>query len=475
MSSSPNQLLHQNQPRFGTAKFILPPRPRDLLQRPRLLDFLHDHIHLRLNLVCAAAGYGKTSLLIDFAHDTDYPIAWCRLDESDADWVVFAADLLAAIRSPFPEFQSMLPELIGQTEPADLAKVLIREIETNIDQYFILVLDDFHLTQSSPDVIRFVNTLLANLPDQAHVLLAGRALPPLKMTALVARQQVAGLSEEHLRFTSEEVKVLVQLRNGVSIASDEAEKITGSAEGWITGILLTAHLMWQGPVASLVRARAPEIPLYEYLADEVLDEQPEPLRQFLLESAVIPDMEPYVCDAVLERTDSAELLREAETRRLFVSAVGDEFLTYQYHHLFRDFLIAKLANRSPARLRELRGRAAEWYAAHEMPEAAVTFYVLAENLKRAGEIAETNAPKMFSSGRHSTLRRWAKQLASIELETPNLYLLLGVAEIDAGNFEAAESSLSTGSAGFLQRNDQDGYAAIIIEQSWLAYHRNQIN
>ncbi|HZY45952.1 MAG TPA: hypothetical protein VFF70_14535, partial [Anaerolineae bacterium] len=375
-----NDTSPQNLPRFGFAKFTLPPRPHDLLRRSRLLDFLHEHIQLRLNLVCAAAGYGKTSLLIDFTHDTDYPVAWCRLDESDADWVVLVSDLLTAIRSPFPGFRSMLPQLIGQTEPADLANVLIREIETNIDQYFILVMDDFHLVQSSPDVIRFVDALLANLPEQAHLIISGRALPPLKMTALVAHQQVAGLSEEHLRFNTAEVQGLIQLRNDVAVSEAEAEKIAANTEGWITGILLTAHLMWQGLIANLMRARQSEAPLYEYLADEVLNEQPEPFRRFLMESAVLPEMEPSVCDAVLGRLDSADLLQQAETGRLFVSVVGNEFLTYQYHHLFREFLITKLNDQSPDRLKELRRRAANWYSDNAMPEAAVTFYVLAGDL-----------------------------------------------------------------------------------------------
>ncbi len=474
MASITNTTHSQSLPRFGSAKFSLPPRPRDLLPRPRLLNFLHEHIHYKLNLACAAAGYGKSSLLIDFAHDTDNPVAWCRLDESDADWVVLVSDLLMAIRSAFPGFQSMLPQLIGQTEPADLAKVLIREIETNIDQYFILVMDDFHLVQSSPEVIRFVDALLANLPEQAHLIISGRALPPLKMTALVARQQVAGLSEEHLRFTAGEVQALVQLRNGVSIPEIEAEKIAVSAEGWITGILLTAHLMWQGPIANLMRARTAEIPLYEYLADEVLNEQPELFRQFLMESAVLPEMEPSVCDAVLGRLDSADLLQQAETRRLFVSVVGNEFLTYQYHHLFRDFLIAKLNDRNPERLKELRRRAANWYADNAMPEAAVTFNVLAGDLIQAGTIAEANAAKMFSSGRYSTLQRWAEQLVAIQLEIPWVHLYLSTSETDLGEVDAAERHLSIASEGFLQREDQSGYIGTINQRSWLAYNRGLV-
>jgi LuxR family maltose regulon positive regulatory protein len=475
MTSASNNTSPQSLPRFGAAKFTLPPRPLDLLRRSRLLDILHEHIHYKLNLVCAAAGYGKSSLLIDFAHDTDYPVAWCRLDESDTDWIVLASDILKAIRGPFPEFQSSLTQLSGQLEPEDLAKVLVQEIAAGIDQYYILALDDFHLLQAAPQAIRFFDALLADLPEQAHLLIAGRTLPPLKMTSLVARQQAAGLSEENLRFTAEEIQALIQLRNQVTVPTTEAEKIAANTEGWITGILLTTHLMWQGPIANLMRARQSETPVYNYLAEEVLDKQPEPLRQFLMESAVLPEMEPPVCDAVLGRSDSASLLEEAETRRLFVSVVGNEFYTYQYHHLFRDFLISKLNDRDPARLQELRRHAAQWYAQNEMPEAAVTFYVLAGDLMQAGKIAEAHAAAMFSSGRYSTLRHWAEQLASIQYEIPVVYLYLATAQTDRHALDTATRDLSIAVTGFLQHDDQDRYVVAIAQQSWLAYRRGLLD
>jgi ATP/maltotriose-dependent transcriptional regulator MalT len=475
MTSVANDTSPQSLPRFGSAKFALPPRPRDLLRRPRLLDFLHERIHYKLNLVCAAAGYGKSSLLIDFAHETDYLVAWCRLDESDTDWIVLVSDVLKAFRFPFPEFQSILPQLSGQLEPEDLAKVLIREIAAGIDQYFILALDDFHALQAAPQAIRFFDALLADLPEQAHLLIAGRMLPPLKMTSLVARQQAAGLSEEHLRFTAEEIQSLIQLRNEVVVPTSEAEKIAANTEGWITGILLTTHLMWQGPIANLMRARQPESPVYNYLAEEVLDKQPEPLKQFLMESAVLPEMEPPVCDAVLGRSDSAALLQQAEARRLFVSVVGNEFYTYQYHHLFRDFLISKLNDRDPARLQELRRHAAQWYAQNEMPEAAVTFYVLAGDLMQAGKIAEAHAAAMFSSGRYSTLRHWAEQLVSIQHDIPVVYLYLATAQTDLGDLGTAERDLSIAVTGFLQHNDQDRYVVAIAQQSRLAYRHGLLD
>ena len=464
-----------SQPLRRSTKFSIPPRTPDLLRRPHLLDFLHAHIHHRLFLISAAAGYGKTTLAVEFAHDTDYPVAWCRLDETDRDLASLAADLGSALRQSFPSYTSVVPDLAAQpaVSPERLGASFAHEIAASLDDSFVLVLDDFHLIEDSAPVIAFFNALLADLSGQAHFMIVGRTIPPLRIASLAARGQIAGLSEEHLRFGPAEVQALLRIRNQVNLPESEAEQLVVSTEGWITGILLTTHLMWQGLMASLVRARQSESPLFEYLAEEVLNQQPGDLRQFLLESAVLPDMEPVVCDAVLERSDSTDLLRQAESRRLFVSAVGEELRAYQYHHLFRNFLVTRLRDQDPERLRALQVRAAGWYAANGMPEAAVTFYILAGDLASAAEIAEANTQALFATGRHTTLRRWAEQLKPVAHRTPTLYLYLSKADTDIGQLDMAEEELATADAGFARRDDAAGGLKVKVQRCLLLYRRGE--
>ncbi len=456
-------------------KFSAPPRAPDILRRHRLVDFLHENIHRKLVLVAAAAGYGKSSLLADFAYDVDYKVAWLRLDEFDRDLATLTSNVSTALRQIFPDFSSTLPALAAEAggNPDVLASALAHEIESTIDEYFVLVLDDFHLVEDSPLVLHFFDVLLAHLPEQAHFLIAGRTIPPLQIASLAARQQIAGLSEEHLRFTAAETQELVELRNQVALPDAEAEKLVANTEGWITGILLTTHLMWQGLMASLIQARQSEQPIYDYLVAEVLDHQPEPLRQFLLESSVLPEMEPAVCDEVLGRTDSAELLQQTETRRLFVNAIGDEFRAYQYHPLFRDFLLAKLRAQNPDRLKALQAKAAEWFAANGMAEAAITFYVMAGELGQAVKLAEANAEATFTAGRQVTLRRWAEQLAPVAQDAPELHLLLSISEGDAGQLAAAEKALEVAVSGFARRRDEFGSVRAQTQRSLLLYRHGE--
>ncbi len=455
------------------ARFAVPPRRPDLLKRQRLLDILYENSHRKLNLIVAAPGYGKTTLLVDYANDTEHEAAWCRLDETDRDLAAFVGHLALALQYCFPTLTSVLPALAAQpgAEPATLAAALNREIEEGVNDYFTLILDDFHLLADTPAILSFVDSLLANMPEQAHLLIAGRAIPPLHLVSLAARDQVAGLSEEDLRFTSVEVRELLQLRHQVDVPEQTAEKLVGDTEGWITGILLTTHLMWQGLLAGLRQARQADRPVYDYLATEVLDQQPEPLRQFLLESAVLPEMEPAVCDAVLDRTDSATWLQQAEARRLFVSVVGDEFRVYHYHHLFREFLAARLATQNPERLKFLQIRAADWYAAHDMAEFAVTFYVAGSEFNRAAQVAEVHAAQLFTAGRYSVLQRWAEQLGEAAAIAPALYLNLAKADLDLGELTRAEDELALAAAGFERHGNAVGILETDLQRGLLLYRQ----
>jgi LuxR family transcriptional regulator, maltose regulon positive regulatory protein len=463
------------QSHLRTSRYSIPVLPPDLVRRQRLLDFLYENIHRKLNLICATAGYGKSSLVIDFVHDTDYPVVWCRLIEADSDLAQLANSLAAALQVAFPDIPSTLPQVAAQggITPDELAMAWVHEIESSTTEYFILVLDDFHLIQDSPSIVRFFDVLLASLPKQAHLLITGRVIPPLHFTTLAAHQEIAGLSEEHLRFTPDEVQQLIALRNGLRLSAAEAEQLIASTEGWITGILLTTHLMWQALMSSLIRAHQSENPLYDYLADEVFNQQPAALQDFLLESAVLPEIEAGQCDAILGRGDSAQLLQQVEASRLFISVVGEESFVYQYHHLFRNFLLAKLGQQDSARLKELQRRTGEWYAANDMSEAAVTFYLLADQPVLAIQVVEQSARAMFSTGRHATLQRWSEQLAAHAPDVPWLHLFLATAKLDAGYLAEAEQALTLAREGFQRHTSRDGSVEAELLQGLMLYRRGE--
>ena len=257
-----------------------------------------------------------------------------QLDDTDRDAATLAEDTVAAVRHLRADFQSIVPSLTAQrgTEAVALASALARDIASAFDDYVILVLDNFHLVQDSEEAMRFMDAFVPELPEQIHLLIAGRAIPDSPVfTHLAITDQIAGIDEDYLRFTPEEVQALLQQRHNLEMPRLVAEELTANTEGWITAILMSTYSMWRGMTASAAQARQSES-VYGFLAEEVLDQQPSPMKTFLLESSVLPDMDVEICNEVLERTDSAHFLKQAEERHLFVNTVGDEFRAYQYHN-----------------------------------------------------------------------------------------------------------------------------------------------
>mgnify|MGYP005843640087 CR=1 FL=1 len=229
-------------------KVLLPQLPRGLLRRSRLVEFLHASVDYRLILLSAAAGYGKTTLLADFAHDTDLPVCWYALSPSDNDPRVFIEHFLASITHRFPDFGGQSRTVLRNTTQFDeegmypLVTAIVNEIYQIIPDYFILVLDDYHLVETSSTINDFLNALLAHLPENCHLIIASRTVPGgLSLVRLAARQQMIGLGTEDLRFTSNEIRALVKQNYDLDIPIESAEQLAQNSDGWITAIILTAQ------------------------------------------------------------------------------------------------------------------------------------------------------------------------------------------------------------------------------------------
>lgn len=458
-----------------SARFSIPSRAPNALRRPRLIDFLHENIHRKVVFVAAAAGYGKTALLSDFVLEVEYPVVWCQLDETDRDAASLTDDIFSAIQYLRPDFQSIVPSLIAQrgADTVGVASALARDIASAFDDYTILVLDNFHLVQDSEEAMRFMDAFVPELPEQIHLLIAGRAIPDSPaFTNLAATEQIVGMDEDSLRFTPDEVQTLLRHRHNVEMPYPDAEELAANTEGWITAILMSTYSMYRGMTASVAQARQSES-VYGFLAEEVLDQQPLPMKTFLLESSVLPDMDAEICNGVLERSDSEHFLKQAEERHLFVNTVGDEFRAYQYHNLFRDFLSDKLRSQGPKRLAVIQQRAAQWYYTRGMIEAAVTFYMMADCVEQATQIIEAQAVKMYTTGRYATLNHWAEHLGQNISNAPHLNLMLAIASTDRGQLDTAEERLKLAQIGFESSADEHGCLEVQMHQSFVWYRRGE--
>ncbi len=410
-------------------KLRVPRRRHDLLPRRRLVNFIHGHLDRKLILISAPAGYGKTSLLTDFAHDTDLPVCWYTLDEFDRDLRVFLEHLIAAIAHRFPAFgQRSLSFLRGSTGPGvnlyALVATVVQEIYDTIPEYFFLVLDDHHTVEEQEQISEFLDLFISYVDENCHMIIASRTLPALpNLSLLVARRLAAGLSIDELRFTPQEIQALAQQNYRLDLTAEQANRLAERTGGWITGLLLTTTHRWQESNSEVpVRGRI-NIDVYDYLSRQVLDRQPDALRRFLLDSSVLDDMSPQLCAEVLGIDRPDRLLDQIRVRNLFVIEFEGQQIRLRYHDLFHDFLQDTLRNENQARFRELTLRAAQAYAARGEWERAVSRYVALGQFQPVVEITRRLGTQLFDAGRWDTLASWIDALPDQDLADNPAFLL----------------------------------------------------
>lgn len=450
-------------------KVVLPTKPSMLLHRPRLVDFIHEHIDRKLILVSAAAGYGKTSLLVDFAYDTDVPVCWYSLDPSDADVRIFLEHLAASIARRFPQInQGPLGALLrGQMEapdPQGLLTLLVNEVQDSIAEYFVLVLDDYHFADASDDVKLAVEWLLDHSPDNCCFLLSSRTMPRLPILQLTARREVAGLGNDDLRFNAQEIRELLAANYSIFVPEDEAERLAAESEGWITGILLTTHTLWKGLLQTIIRVKGSGEQVYAYLAEEVFEQQPMEIQEFLKASSILTVMDVDLCNEVLGVENSPEMLDLVEARNLFVSKLEEETTCYKYHHLFRGFLISRFVPSEQARMRELHQRAGHTLEERGGLNEAVSHYLSAEAYGEAARVMDTSAAQMFNAGKLRTLAEWIDSLPAEERRAhPNTQLIRGRIHVEKGDLTRAQKVFANVYQQFIEAGDLGGQARALVQ------------
>ncbi len=454
---------------------ILTPKKRpDLLRRPRLVDFIHEHIDRKLILISASAGYGKTSLLVDYVHDTDLPVCWLSVVAAARDPRVFLEYLITAINHHFPQFGQNSLGLLQSSEtmsdPSLFVGTLVNEIYETIPDYFVVAIDDYHLVDSSRSLNQVVDTLVQHLPENCHFIISSRSIPvltPRGLALLTARQQIAGLGVKELRFTADEIQALLLQNYGQRLPDKAAQELAEKSEGWITGILLTTHTMWKGLFEGMIRIQGSDSKVYDYLASEVLSQQPPKLQTFLLSTSILEEMSPLLCDEMLGVSQSRETLKLLEDKNLFVSRLErDEERWYRYHHLFREFLQTRLYEEGPSRVRDLHLRAGEVLSANRQVEQAIHHFLAAGDHQRATEAILEIANPTYDAGKLETLAGWLDALPVEMVQSrPRLLFLRANIHSDVGQLDRATTLFDQAYAGFARLGDCIGQAQTLVHQS----------
>lgn len=430
-----------NTGRIVRTKILLPKRPHGLLHRPRLVEFLHQHIDRKLILISAAAGYGKTSFLLDFAYDTDLPVCWYALDQADRDPQVFLEHLAASIAAPFPQIQegllsALLGDRAGGGDPSAWLRTLINEIQGRIPDFFVILLDDYHYSDAAPEVSSLVEQFIEHQPGNCCLVLASRSLPRLPMLRLAARQEIAGLGNRDLAFSAEEIRDLLAQNFNLRLPLEEAARLASESEGWITGILLSTHTLWKGLLQTFLQAKGKHENLFSYLAQEAFDLQTEGVRRFLKSTSILSIMDVQLCNELLEIDDAQAILDHLEERNLFITRVEN---AYRYHQLFREFLLSRFALSERALRLSFHLKAARLLEKRCDLENAIDQFLEPGEHEQAARLIERLAKPTFDSGRLQILAEWIDALPAESLhDRPALQLYRGRIFLEKGDLENAQ-------------------------------------
>ncbi len=400
-----------------SAKLQIPSSRHNTIPRPHLLRKLDEGLASphKLILVCAPAGYGKTTLLLDWAAHclrNHIAVAWISLDESDNDLQHFLGYVTANLKRLAPHAAWSPPSCLDASLfVEDVLIEMLNGVLAEIRNEFVLILDDYHLI-TNPAVHQSIKFVLSHLPPHMHVAISSRQAPPLSTGLMRARNQLTEVRASELGFTEEEARQFMAKTMGLELSAEDLQTWLLRTEGWAAGLQLAA-LSLRAPregAASLDRIPGTHAYFVDYFAEQILEKQRPAMRRFLLQTSVLERLSAPLCEALTGDKRAQVALEELEKANLFLTGVDQEHHWYRYHSLFRGFLRATLQQVMPEQWDELNRRASDWCEQNGSIDDAITYALASHDYGRAAILIGQARNRAFHQSEISTLLGWMQQL-----------------------------------------------------------------
>ncbi len=381
-------------------KLIIPPIRPAWVKRPHLVSRLNDGLGRKLALVLAPAGYGKSTLLSEWVHQVSLPAAWLSLESADNTpsrfWSYFVSALqtLPGMKEEFSGED--LVGLEGALPDSSLDEVLATLVDeiARVQTPFILILDDLHLI-TDPGIHNGLVFLLEHLPasaDGMHLVVASRKDPPWPLARMRARAEIAEVRTRDLRFALDETAEFLNRVMGLTLSAGDIERLEQRTEGWIAGLQMAALSMQnrEDIPAFLEKFSGSHRFVLDYLIEEVLNQQPPDVMDFLIKTSILNHLSAPLCDEVTGREGSQEVLINLEQSNVFLFSLDDEQRWYRYHPLFNDLLQKRLQTVQAAELPALHSKASAWYEANGFLRDAILHALEADDMKQVARLVSGN-------------------------------------------------------------------------------------
>jgi LuxR family maltose regulon positive regulatory protein len=459
-------------------KFFAPPMPVHGIARPLLTQRLDEGLSRKLTLVCAAAGFGKSTLVSQWAQDCLVPSAWLSLDVDDRDPNRFLEYLVTSLELVSQTVGAGLSAMLRGSPPASAETVLTLLVNqlAKVPGKLVLVLDDYHLAASTAvnDALAF---LIDHMPSQLHLVIASREEPAIALGKLRVNGQLAEIRQQELRFGLEEAADFFNQDDAVSLSRIQVEALEARTEGWISGLKLAAISLHkhQDPETFIASFTGSHHFIQDYLIEEVLHQQTAEVQAFLLRTSVLDRLCGPLCDAVLQGHSGEQILHQLDQASLFIVPLDSERRWYRYHHLFADLLRQRLSRQEAAE--PLHLRASQWYEGQGLELEAFHQATQAKQLGDALRLMEGNGMPLYFRGVTAPVVHWLSSLAPAALNShPFLWVAYSWSLLFAGQPAVVEEKLIAAEAA-LRSSPHDTRTAdtqgqIAVLRAWLAVYRN---
>ena len=476
-----------------STKLIIPPLRSKLIIRADLVERINTHLDRNLILVSAPAGFGKTTLISEWANTSNKPVVWLSLDQGDNDVNIFLKYIIFALQIYFSNMGKQALEIISSPQKIDTKLILsnlINEINKSSEHIF-LVLDDYQVIEDS-QVEEAIAFLIENIPPQFHLIISTREDPQLPLARIRARNQMIEIRTKDLRFTNEETERFLNNIMELSLTKTEINTLDSRTEGWVAGLQLAGISMQTGvdKVEFIRSFTGSHQYVMDFLIEEVLNQQPEKVQNFLLHTSILNRLSGSLCDAVLENqsTTGQEMLAYLDQANLFVIPLDQERQWYRYHHLFADLLRQRLQNKYSKNLEDknfsihqLHNRASKWYEAHGFLLEAFQHAISANDMDSAERLLAGDGMPLQYRGIAKPILNWLTSLPKeILYERPSLLVTYASTLTMLGKplenieqiLQKAESALEQDLSNQTTRDYIGQIAAI---RAMLAIPKNQID
>jgi LuxR family transcriptional regulator, maltose regulon positive regulatory protein len=392
-------------------KLNIPPAQSAWMSRPRLLKLLNSGRSRRLILVSAPAGFGKTTILSEWAVSLAPTPSWLALDEGDNDLMRFWIHFISALEKPGPDVGKAALEMF-QAFPRfpilTCLTALINEIYEGENTH-VVILDDYHLIKER-SIHNSLKFLVDHLPHNMRLVISTRDKTPFSLGHIRIKNELTEIDAEDLRFTRDEIARYARKLMGKHLTDKDIHALDSYSEGWAAGLHIAALAMQKRSTGDIPQMCSGSHQMIEYFMEEFLSSHPEEVQNFLLDTSILDRLNGSLCDVVSGQKESAKMLESLCASNMLIFPLDRDHHWYRYHNLFANSLRSRLKRLDPDRISILHARASRWFKENKLQDEAINHAILAKDWEYAASLVARYAVITFLRGESSTVLRWMHSL-----------------------------------------------------------------